>query len=146
MFIRRLYWRLLRPTTIGVRALLLTKDKKIYLILHNYSNKFYLPGGKVKKGESLEKAVKREIKEEIGDVEYQSLEVFSTYFNNFEFKCDYITVFVAFISNEIKTKSDFIEVDEARIFNLNKLPDNISPGTKRRILEYLGNKEKSFSW
>jgi ADP-ribose pyrophosphatase YjhB (NUDIX family) len=41
------------------------KDNKYLLLYHPLTNLWTLPGGKVEKGESLEEALKREIKEEL---------------------------------------------------------------------------------
>lgn len=56
-------------------ALVFNKEGKLLLIKsHKWRNKYTMPGGHVELGESLEKALKREIKEEtgltIGDIRF----------------------------------------------------------------------------
>ena len=51
--IRRLTWRISRPTTLGARVLL-EKDGTVVLVKHTYHRHWYLPGGGVNKGETLE--------------------------------------------------------------------------------------------
>ena len=61
----RLYWRLLRPTVLGARALVI-RDRSILLIRHTYIDGWYLPGGGVNAKESFQTAIVRELNEECG--------------------------------------------------------------------------------
>lgn len=68
-----LYWKILKPTTVGVRILLI-KEGEIVLVKHTYQDCWYLPGGGVKKGETIEEAVKREVNEELsGEIHLMEL-------------------------------------------------------------------------
>jgi 8-oxo-dGTP pyrophosphatase MutT (NUDIX family) len=49
----RLIWRITSPTTVGVR-LILERDQTVLLVQHTYQPHWYLPGGGVKKGETIE--------------------------------------------------------------------------------------------
>ena len=53
----KLVWRIGKPRTIGVRALLLDRDGRVALVRHTYADHWYLPGGGVKKGESIAAAL-----------------------------------------------------------------------------------------
>ena len=49
----RLVWKVTKPRTIGVRAVLLDQDDRIALVRHTYTDAWYLPGGGVaKKGKA----------------------------------------------------------------------------------------------
>jgi 8-oxo-dGTP pyrophosphatase MutT (NUDIX family) len=61
----RLVWRVTRPRTIGVRAVLLDANDRIALVRHSYIDGWYLPGGGVKKGEAIVDALHRELVEEV---------------------------------------------------------------------------------
>ena len=64
-FFYRIYIFLFRPVTYGVRALLV-KDGRILLIRHTYRSGWHLPGGGIQRGETVETAARREVREETG--------------------------------------------------------------------------------
>jgi 8-oxo-dGTP pyrophosphatase MutT (NUDIX family) len=62
----KVYWRIFKPKTAGVKVIIKYKDE-VLLVRNSYgSKKWTLPGGGVKKGESMERAAIREVREEIG--------------------------------------------------------------------------------
>jgi ADP-ribose pyrophosphatase YjhB (NUDIX family) len=132
----RLKWFFTRPMSIGVRILLL-QDIEILLVKHTYQNHWYLPGGGVKKKETLEQAIKRECKEEIG-AELYDIQIFGAYSNFYEYKNDHIIVFSC--SNFSLKQKKNTEIEMLKFFNINSLPKDISPGSYKRISEYV-NKE-----
>ncbi|MEK7195749.1 MAG: NUDIX domain-containing protein, partial [Patescibacteria group bacterium] len=61
----RFYWFLVHPKTSGVKCLI-EHDGKFLVIRNTYGEMHWtLPGGGIKKGESPEQAVLREVKEEV---------------------------------------------------------------------------------
>ncbi len=129
------YWKITKPITVGVRVILVDNGN-VLLVKHTYQEYWYLPGGGVKKGERLDQAIQREMQEELGG-ELGSFKLFGTYSNFFEHKNDHIVIF--FSDNFTISGETDNEIEQYQWFDLNNLPSNISPGTKRRIKEYMDN-------
>lgn len=130
--VRRLQWRLTRPTTVGVR-LLAVKEGRVLLVKHTYLDGWYLPGGGVEAGETLRDAAMREAAEEAG-AGLQDLRLFGVYSSFLEGKSDHIVVFCCEAFSWRKASSG--EIESVESFALNELPEGTSPGTRRRIAEY----------
>jgi ADP-ribose pyrophosphatase YjhB (NUDIX family) len=128
----RLILQLFSPMTHGVRALLV-RDGQVLLVRHIYEDQWYLPGGLVERGETLEGAVRREVREEVG-AELQELALFGV-FSNFEQRWqDYITVFVS-QDFQLNGESDH-EIERMSFFPLDSLPEKVNLGSRNRVDEY----------
>lgn len=133
-------WKLTKPATAGARVLLI-KDNKILLVKHTYQHQWYLPGGGIKKGETYEQAVRREMKEELG-AHLGKISLFGVYNNFYESKNDSIVVFIC-NKFDLTGKKDK-EIEELHFFDFNRLPQNVSPGTRKRIEEYMNKQHNNF--
>jgi len=133
--VNKIIWKITKPTTIGVR-LILIKEDKILLVKHTYQDSWYLPGGGVKKGEIFEQAARREFKEELGG-ELNELKLFGVYNNFYESKNDSIVVLLC--TDFTFTGKTDNEIEKFDYFQLDNLPEGVSPGTRKRINEYLNN-------
>ena len=127
----KIYWFIFRPRTQGVICLILSGDE-LLLIRHTYGRSAWtLSGGGLKRNETKEEAVKREVKEELG------LNITPEYIGEFthnpEYKIDTVFCFVARME-KIEPKIDHLEIKEAKWWNINNLPRNHSMSLKRVIL------------
>lgn len=138
--VARIVWRVTKPITAGARILLI-KDNKVLLVKHTYQKELYLPGGGVKRGETFEQAIRRELMEELG-TQLSGINFFGVYNNFYEFKNDNIVVFIS--DNFTLSGITDNEIDSFDFFNLDELPENLSPGTRRRIEEYNKGKHNNF--
>ncbi len=134
-WIARMSWLIISPITVGVR-LLLVKDQTILLVKHTYGQRWYLPGGGVSKGETLEEAARREASEEIG-AELGNLRLFGVYSNFYEHKSDHVLVFLC--PDFALTGTQGPEIEDWQFFHFDSLPESISPGTRRRVTEYVND-------
>lgn len=125
----RLILILLKPMTVGVRLLMVREDQ-VLLVNHVYEDDWYLPGGLVEKGETLDEAIRREAMEEVG-ASLSDLQLYGTYTNFKEGRNDHITVFIS-RDFQINGKSDH-EIKAMSFFPMDALPKNTSLGSKNRV-------------
>ncbi|MBA4179571.1 MAG: NUDIX domain-containing protein [Anaerolinea sp.] len=125
--------KLAEPVTLGVRVLLV-RDSQVLLVRHTYRDGWYLPGGGVKRRETLEDAIRREAREEVGAT-VDDLRLMGVYSNFVEAKSDHVVVFVS--EGFTLTPVQSSEIAELRFVPLSGLPAGVSPGSARRIAEYL---------
>lgn len=129
----RLYYSLTRPYMLGVRVLVL-RDQQVLLVRHTYRRDLYLPGGGVDRGESLEEAARREVLEEAG-VRLGALSLHGIFTGNQEGCTDHVVVFATqeVLSFDFRPNT---EIESASFHPLADLPPDLSPASRRRILEY----------
>ena len=106
---------------------------KVWLVQQTYMPGWFMPGGGIKRGETLEQATRREAREETG-AELGAMKLLGAYTNFKEWKTDHNIVFICH-EFEFTGKPD-AEIAELRAFALNELPADLWPGHKRRLEEY----------
>ena len=88
------YWRLARGLTVGVRALVVDAEGRVFLVKHSYVSGWHLPGGGVETGETLTMALARELREE-GNIELIGAPtLFAIYFNRRVSRRDHVALYV----------------------------------------------------
>ncbi|MBI2707851.1 MAG: NUDIX domain-containing protein [Proteobacteria bacterium] len=134
--LKNFFLSLFSRKTVGARALVV-QDNKILLVKHTYTPGWYTIGGGIDKGESPLQAVRRELQEEVGITPSQTPTFFGFYHNKCYKRDDYVALYLCtdFTRKEVKSR----EILEAKWFSLEALPPDMSPGTKRRLDEYLGH-------
>ncbi|MCD8873134.1 NUDIX hydrolase [Mammaliicoccus sciuri] len=133
---------------VGALVLIFNKDKQVLLQLRSDNESWGLPGGTMELGESFEEAATREVYEET-NLEIQNLK-FITNFSGKDYHMVYpngdeaYTVTALFESEEYEGElsADIKETQNLKFFDLDKLPQNISPPVKMKefILNYLSQK------
>lgn len=143
----RLVWRIAKPRTIGVRALLVDRDGRVALVRHTYADHWYLPGGGVNKGESIAAALMRELIEEVAIDDPVIERVLGVYHSCGEGKDDHIVIFVVrTAATGALARADLREIEQAGWFTLDDLPETTSPATRRRIAEYWQGTTGTGAW
>lgn len=124
--------------TFAARAFII-KNNKVLLIKHSYIPQWHMVGGGIDKGETPVQAVKRELLEEIGLECLEEPKLYGIYYNGYKNSNDYKVIYVIKKFKRSKQKaSHSSEILESRMFDMRKLPTDISQATLRRIEEYRG--------
>mgnify|MGYP001585934432 CR=1 FL=1 len=109
-----------------------------------YQEGWFLPGGKVSGREKDENCLQRELREELGVEIASRLEKLGEYTNTYEYKKDTIIVFV--VRDFTQESKTHFEIEEQQLFDPKMLPKKVSPGTRRRIEEWLGQRTINNQW
>ena len=123
---RRIQLAIMRPVLFGVRVMLV-QDGRVIIIRHTYRKGWFLPGGGIKGGETVEEAARREVR---------LIGIFTSYEEGFSghnilFACD---------DFRIVGQPDH-EIAETRAVGLDEYPDGLFRGHRQKIEAYL-KKEK----
>lgn len=143
--LRRAYWLVARPISVGVLGIVLDDRGRILLVEQTYRSGWYLPGGGVRKREPLDAALRRELSEEVGIEPTEPPRLHGIYWNFAESKSDYVAVFVVAHWSRRATRS--IEIENDAFFAPDELPEDTSPAALRRIAELAsGRKDVVAEW
>ena len=149
---RRLVWKAFGPRVVGVRGIVVdaTVDpNKVLLVHHSYGRPaWHLPGGGVKRRETIEQAVRREVREEAGVEVTGPVRLLGTYSNLREGKSDHISVFVIEHWRRQAHPDDDAEIAAKGFFEITDdgLPETTSPGTRRRLAEWEKGHVSAYEW
>ncbi len=141
------YFLLRRAMTLGVRALVLDRSAgTIFLVRHTYVPGWHLPGGGVELGQTMEEAVARECLEEGNIVVGATPALRSIHLNLAATRRDHVGVYLVEHFRQTEPKRPDREVAEAGFFPLDRLPEGITGGTRRRIEEFVGGAAPDPYW
>jgi 8-oxo-dGTP pyrophosphatase MutT (NUDIX family) len=144
--IMHFYWRFARGMTLGVRAVVVDPQGRVFLVKHSYVAGWHLPGGGVETGETIETALARELIEEGGITAVGPPVLHGIYFNGRVSPRDHVAVFVV---------RDFVkqggprhprEIVDHGFFPVDALPDETTRGTRARLAEVLHGAPHSERW
>jgi len=88
-----LWWRITKPTIIGVRGIITDEQGRVLFVQHNYGSRSWIfPGGGQKGDEAADESIVREMREETG-LEVEVSRLVSVYLSRLSYKRDNIFVF-----------------------------------------------------
>jgi 8-oxo-dGTP pyrophosphatase MutT (NUDIX family) len=141
-----LYWRISRGMTLGVRAVVLDGENRVFLVEHSYVSGWHLPGGGVEVGEAVDEALRRELMEE-GRVELKGEPVLhGLFFNSHVSRRDHVAVYVVRQFSQDRLPEPNHEIVDCGFFAADALPAETTQGTRLRIAEVLDGKERIGTW
>jgi 8-oxo-dGTP pyrophosphatase MutT (NUDIX family) len=141
-----LYWRFARGMTLGVRAVVVDDEGRVFLIKHSYVSGWHLPGGGVEVGETLLDSLRRELMEE-GRIELKGEPVLhGVFFNGHVSRRDHVAIYVVRQFVQDRRPEPNREIIDSGFFELTALPPETTNGTRLRIAEVLEGKPSVPTW
>jgi ADP-ribose pyrophosphatase YjhB (NUDIX family) len=140
----RAWWRLRRPITLGVRALVCDETGRVLLVRHSYAHGWHLPGGGVEHGETAEHAALREAAEE-GGIAAERAALIGFFANHANFPNDHIALYRIADWRACDPRDDS-EIIERGFFSRDALPADTTPGTRRRLAEIFDGAPQEAHW
>ena len=141
-----LYWRFARGMTLGVRAVVLDRDNRVFLVKHSYVSGWHLPGGGVEVGETFGDALRRELVEE-GRIEVLGEPALHGLFlNSHVSRRDHVAVYLIRNFSQDRLPEANREIIACGFFEANALPAETTKGTRLRIAEVLESRQPISTW
>jgi len=141
-----LYWRFARGVTLGVRALVIDDQGRVFLVKHSYVSGWHLPGGGVEPGETIMQALARELQEE-GNIDLtEPPQLHGVFFNDRVSRRDHVALFVVRGFRQPAAPLPNHEIIAHGFFAIDAMPNDTTAATRARIVEVLGGAPASERW
>jgi 8-oxo-dGTP pyrophosphatase MutT (NUDIX family) len=140
------YWRFARGLTLGVRAVVIDAQGRVFLVKHSYVSGWHLPGGGVEPGETVPAALARELLEEGGIAALEPPVLHGIFFNGRVSRRDHVAVFVIRAFRQAGGPRHVHEIIDHGFFSTEALPPDTTRGTRARLAEVLDGVAVSERW
>jgi ADP-ribose pyrophosphatase YjhB (NUDIX family) len=125
------------PIGLGVR-MMLVRQASVLLVYHSYVPGWHLPGGALKRGETLVEAAQREAYEEAGVVMAEAPRLLGIFLGETRGRWDHTAVFVG-EHFALQPPTDRWEIVGRAFFALDELPPGTTRGYRQVVAQYRNN-------
>jgi ADP-ribose pyrophosphatase YjhB (NUDIX family) len=140
------YWWFARGMTLGVRAVVLDDENRVFLVKHSYVSGWHLPGGGVEAGETFHEALQRELAEE-GRIELAGEPMLhGLFFNSHISRRDHVAVYLVRHFRQDRLPEPNREIVACGFFETAALPAETTAGTRLRIAEVIESRPPILTW
>jgi 8-oxo-dGTP pyrophosphatase MutT (NUDIX family) len=140
------YWRFARGMTLGVRAVVLDSQNRVFLVEHSYISGWHLPGGGVETGETFRDALQRELEEEGRIALTGEPALHGLFLNSHISRRDHVAVYVVRQFSLDRLPEPNREIIACGFFAADALPAETTKGTRLRIAEVLDGQKPIATW
>jgi 8-oxo-dGTP pyrophosphatase MutT (NUDIX family) len=138
--------RFTRGMTLGVKAVVIAPDGRIFLVKHSYVSGWHLPGGGVEPGETLIDGLVRELREE-GNLEPTAPPILhGMFFNDALSPRNHVAVYVVRDFRALGPPVPNFEIIAHGFFAVDDLPNDTTAATRARLAEVLGGAPMAERW
>lgn len=140
-------WFLLsRGMTMGVRAMVLDGEGRVFLVRHSYVPGWHFPGGGIELGQDAREALEMELREEGNLVLEDEPALFAAYFNPVASRRDHVLLYIVRAFSQTGPRKPDREIVETGFFALDALPAGTTRATRQRLREVLDGAPVSPRW
>lgn len=133
--------------TLGVRAAVFDPEGRVFLVKHSYMPGWYMPGGGVERGETMEEALARELREEGGIRLSAPATLYGIYLQKRVSARDHVALYICRDWTQPEPpKVPNIEIIACGFHALDALPEGTTEATRRRLAEIAGNEAPAAEW
>jgi 8-oxo-dGTP pyrophosphatase MutT (NUDIX family) len=140
------YWRFARGLTLGVRAIVIDPQGRVFLVKHSYVSGGHLPGGGDEPGETVHEALDRELMEEGGITPLEPPVLHGVFFNSRISRRDHVALFVIRAFRQEGGPRHPREIVDYGFFAPDALPADTTRGTRARLAEVLSGAAVAERW
>src|SRR5947209_11137792 len=140
------YWRFARGLTVGVRAIVIDGQGRVFLGRHSHVAGWRLRGGGVEPAETVVTALARELAEEGNIVLAEAPVLHGLFFNARVSRRDHVVVFGVRAFHQPGPPQPNHEIIEHGFFSPDALPQDTTVATRRRIAEVLSGVSVAERW
>ncbi|NOX61133.1 MAG: NUDIX domain-containing protein [Chloroflexi bacterium] len=139
------YWRVVRPRTVGVRGIVQDEQGRVLFVRHSYGDRcWFLPGGGGAGDESADESMRREMREETG-LEVEITRLVGVYLWTEMYKRDHIFVFECkSVGGKLRIQRG--EIDEYGWFWPDEPPEPLNPGTRAALADWRSGRTGYGRW
>jgi ADP-ribose pyrophosphatase YjhB (NUDIX family) len=141
-----LYWLFARGMTLGVRAIVLDRENRVFLVKHTYVGGWHLPGGGVETGETFRDALQRELAEEGRIAITSEPALHGLFLNRHVSPRDHIAVYLVRHFDQDRPPEPNREIAACGFFEMRALPAETTKGTRLRISEVMEGRAPMATW